>query len=412
VFFFYLNYAGIANGLIDAPMTRVRELAVPPTGSRRSTPRLIAVAVVCAIVAAVFAFRVIAQPAHEYVIYVASEAADKLSVLRFDGTKFRTERALDVGLMPVDIDGPHGLAISPDGKHFFVSIAHGQPNGTLWKYSTATSEPVGRVTLGMFPATLQVSPSGEFVYVANFNLHGDPVPSSVSVVHADAMIEVARIPTCRMPHGSRFNPQGTRHYSACMMDDTIVEIDTATMRVARHFRLVKGEEGGTAGPPPVSAAAHQMAGHGADAATKAAATCSPTWVQPSAHGSAVFVACNGTNEIVEIGVDAWTIRRRLAARNGVYNLATTRDGRLLVATNRRDQSVSIIELDSGRERVRIATPRRAVHGVAISADDRYAFVSSEGIGAESGSVIAIELKTSSVVARAEVAPQAGGIDVR
>ena len=58
------------------------------------------------------------------------------------------------------------------------------------------------------------------------------------------------------------------------------------------------------------------------------------------------------------------------------------------------------------------TPRRAVHGVVISADDRYAFVSSEGIGAESGSVIAIDLKTSSVVASVDVAPQAGGIDVR
>ena len=84
------------------------------------------------------------------------------------------------------------------------------------------------------------------------------------------------------------------------------------------------------------------------------------------------------------------IRRRLPARDGVYNLATTRDGRLLVATNRRDQSASIVELASGRERARLATPRRAVHGVAISADDRYAFVSSEGIGAESGSVIAID----------------------
>jgi hypothetical protein len=378
----------------------------------RSTARRLAAAFVFSVAAVALTLGVTAQPAREYVVYVASEAADKLSVLRFDGSSFRIDRAFDIGSMPVDIDGPHGLAIGPDGKHFFVTIAHGQPNGTLWKYSAATYEPVARVTLGMFPATLQVSPSGEFVYVVNFNLHGDPVPSSVSVVHADAMIEVARIQTCRMPHGSRFNPQGTRHYSACMMDDTVVEIDTATLRVARHFRLAKGAEGGGAGPPPTASSAHDMAGHGADPSVKGAATCSPTWVQPSADGSTIFVACNGTNEIVEIGVDAWTIRRRLPARNGVYNLATTRDARLLVASNRRDQSTSIIDLENGRERVRIPTPRRAVHGVAISGDDRYAFVSSEGIGAESGSVIVIDLKTSAVAARAEVAPQAGGLDVR
>jgi DNA-binding beta-propeller fold protein YncE len=353
------------------------------------------------IAAALLAVAALVQPARDYVVYVASEAADKISVLRFDGAAFRQDRVFDIGMMPVDIDGPHGLAVSPDGKSYFVSLAHGQPNGTLWKYAAATDQPIERVTLGMFPATLHVSPSGEFVYVVNFNLHGDPVPSSVSIVHAETMIELARVTTCRMPHGSRFNPQGTRHYSACMMDDTIVEIDTATMRVARRLQVGKGVDSG----------AH-MEGHGAGAPALKAATCSPTWVQPSADGSAIFAACNGTNEIIEVGVDAWTVRRRLPARDGVYNLAATRDGRLLVASNRRDQSASIIDLTGGREPIRITTPRRAVHGVAISGDDRYAFVSSEGIGTESGSVIAIDLKTATIAAAADVAPQAGGIDVR
>ena len=67
----------------------------------------------------------------------------------------------------------------------------------------------------------------------NFNLHGDMVPSSVSVVATDEMLEVARIPTCVMPHGSRLNAQGTKHYSACMMDDELVEIDTRTLAVSR-----------------------------------------------------------------------------------------------------------------------------------------------------------------------------------
>ena len=342
-----------------------------------------------------------AQPPRHDSIYVASEAADKISVLGFNGGAFELERQIDTGVMPLDIDGPHGLSLSPDGQSFFVSIAHGQPNGTLWKYSTGTFSPIGRVTLGMFPATVQVSPSGEFVYVVNFNLHGDPVPSSVSIVHAAQMIEVARVPTCRMPHGSRFNPQGTRHYSACMMDDTIVEIDTATLRVSRRLQLGKG-----------TASSHDAGAHGADAATPASAACSPTWVQPSSDGSSIFVACNGANEIVEVGVESWAVRRRLPASNGVYNLAATRDGRLLIATNRRDQSASIFDLVTGRQLSRIPTPRRAVHGVAISADDRYAFVTSEGVGAETGSVIAIDLKTSTVTANADVPPQAGGIDVR
>ena len=128
--------------------------------------------------------------------------------------------------MPNDIDGPHGLAVAPDGRSYFVTFAHGQPNGTLWRLATSDDRPLGHVTLGMFPATAQVTPDGEFAFVVNFNLHGDRVPSSVSVVATDGMLEVARIPTCLMPHGSRLNAQGTKHYSACMMDDTLVEIDT------------------------------------------------------------------------------------------------------------------------------------------------------------------------------------------
>src|SRR5262249_55302305 len=235
------------------------------------------------------------------------------------------------------------------------------------------------------------SPSGEFVYVVNFNLHGDPVPSSVSVVHAESMLEIARVPTCRMPHGSRFSAQGTRHYSACMMDDMVVEIDTSTLRVSRHFTLAPGAEGGGAGPPPPSArVSHDASGHGAAAPTGGPATCSPTWVQPSADGNAIFVACNGTSEIVEIATDAWKVTRRLPARPGVYNLAVTRDGRLL-STNRRDASVSIFDLKTSREVARITTPRQVVHGVVVTPDDRYAFASVEGIGAGPGTVIAIDL---------------------
>jgi DNA-binding beta-propeller fold protein YncE len=102
--------------------------------------------------------------------------------------------------------------------------------------------------LGSFPATVQVSPNGSYVFVANFNLHGDMVPSSVSVVYGDAMIEIARVPTCVMPHGSRLNPQGTKHYSVCMMNDALVELDAQTFKVSRHFTLVKGSEHGDTGP--------------------------------------------------------------------------------------------------------------------------------------------------------------------
>src|SRR5262245_23121663 len=184
-----------------------------------------------------------------YFVYVASEAADTITLVRFGPDGAAIDHEIRTGMMPTDIDGPHGLAVSPDKTYYYVSIAHGQPNGSVWKYSTKDDSLLGRVTLGMFPATLDLSPDGEFLYVVNFNLHGDMVPSSLSVVTPQDMTEIARIPTGTTPHGSRLNADRTRHYSVCMMDEQLVELDTATLKVSPHFVLTKGKEAGMTGPP-------------------------------------------------------------------------------------------------------------------------------------------------------------------
>ncbi len=353
-------------------------------------------------------------PDKDYLVYVASEATDKIALLRFGPKGAKIDKEFITGLMPADVDGPHGLAVSPDRKFFYVSTAHGTPYGSLWKYAAGTDSLLGRVELGNFPATAQVTPDGEFIYVVNFNLHGDMVPSSVSIVATDAMIEVARVTTCTMPHGSRVNAQGTKQYSACMMDDMIAEIDTRTFGVARHFMLKKGSEHGMAGAPKVGAMnrdAHaDMGGHGMEAPKPGDVSCSPTWAQPSADGKKVFVACNKSSDIAEVDVATWTLTRRIPAGDGVYNLAVTHDGTKLVGTNKRGQSVSVIDIASGKELARIPTKRKVVHGAVVSPDDRYVFISVEGIGSQPGTVEMIDLLQLKTVATVDVGQQAGGID--
>ncbi len=367
----------------------------------------------CALLA--FNISVTAQkaPEQDYLVYVLSESADKIALIRFGPGGARVEREFITGVMEPDIDGPHGIAISPDKQHYFVSLGHGRPFGTVWKYSAKDDKPLGKVTLGLFPATMDVSPDGNFVYVVNFNLHGDMVPSSVSVVLADQMLEIKRIPTCVMPHGSRFNPQGTKHYSACMMDDMLVEIDAATLKVSRHFLLTKGKEAGMNGSPETHAKAghtqHDSGGHGLEPPKPGDVSCSPTWAQPSADGSSVYVACNKSSEIVEVDAKTWKIARRIEAGPGVYNLAVTKDGRL-IATNKRGPSVSVYDLKSGKELARIPTKRRVVHGAVVSPDNRYAFISVEGVGSEPGTVEIIDLEALKTVATVDVAQQAAGID--
>lgn len=318
----------------------------------------------------------------EYRVYVAAESADLLHRIRFGPDGAGVERTIPVGRLPLENEGPHGVSITADGRHLFLTTGHGVPDGKLWKFALGPDTLVGReVDLGPFPATVDVTPDGDFAFVVNFNLHGGHTPSSVSVVYAPDMIEVARTETCMMPHGSRLNPAGTRHYSACMMDDRVVEIDARSFAVSRTLDL----------PAPPSG------------------RCSPTWVEPSVDGSRLYVACNRSDRIHEIDVARWTVSRTFDAGRGPYNLAAAADGRLLVATLKAQAGVQFFDLETGRTLGTAASTTTVTHGVVVSPDSRFAFVSVEGVGAEPGKVDIYDLRTLGLVASVEVGQQAGGI---
>lgn len=332
----------------------------------------------------------------DYLVYVVCEAADKIVLVRFGPAGVRIEHETHIGLMPTEINGPHGIVVSPDKKFIYVTVGHGRPDGSIWKLKAGTDEVVRYKSLGLFPATVDISSDGEFLYAANANFHGDMVPSSISVVATGEMIEMKRITTCTMPHGSRVNPQGTKQYSACMMDDMLAEIDTRTFEMSRHFVLSTGKEMGMRGAPHTQMKMGEL-------------TCVPTWAQPSNDGSEIYVACNKSNEIVAVDFASWKVARRFAAGTGVYNLAMTIDARL-VATNKRGQSVSVFDPKSGKELARIPTKRKVVHGAVVSPDNRYAFISVEGIGSDPGTLEVIDLESLQTVATVDLPPQAAGVD--
>ena len=366
------------------------------------------------------------KPTKTYWVYVGAESADLIHRLRFGPEGFVVERTTTIGELPNEMEGPHGLQISPDGKYLYMTTGHGRPDGKLWKYELGEKADtlVGEgLSLGYFPASLDLTPDGLYSLSANFNFHGDMVPSTVSVVFTPKNTEVARVVTCTMPHGSRVDPTGTRQYSTCMMDDQLVEIDTTKFEVSRRYSLAKGKEG------PVPAAGDEHAGHMMPAATAPAkppvdpadvgyagmkhemtpASCSPTWAQPSVDGRKIFVACNKSDEIVEVDRDSWTITRRLPTGRGVYNLAVTADGKLLVATLKQGAMVEIFDLAGGKSLARLKTSNEIAHGVTLSPDSRYAFVSSEGKGSAPGKVDVIDLHARAVAGTVAVGQQASGI---
>ncbi|MDA1082614.1 MAG: hypothetical protein O2973_13270 [Gemmatimonadetes bacterium] len=368
-------------------------------------------------------------PSANYWVYVGAESADKMHRLRFGPAGFVVERTWEIGELQAEMESPHGVQITKDGRYMFVTTGHGFPDGKLWMYELGPDTLVAPgLLLGNFPATLDVTPDGRYALISNFNLHGDMVPSSISMVYTPSMTEVAHIVTCTMPHGSRITTDGAFHYSGCMMDDQLVEIDIAKKAVSRRFSVARSKEGPLPIDGPLDAmlrmwidgAKRVSEGKTADPAqvgyaamgmkhAMAPPTCSPTWAQPSVDGRVVYVACNKSDEIVEVDRASWTMTRKFRTGRGPYNLATTPDGKLLLATLKPASSFEVYDVASGRILATLKNSTTLANGIAVTPDSRYAFVASEGVGSAPGKVDVYDLRAFTKVGTVDVGQQAGGI---
>ncbi len=332
---------------------------------------------------------------HNYYVYVAAESEDTVHLVRFGPNGGELLKTIGVGAFATEIEGPHGIRVSPDGRYWYVSIAHGLPYGSVFKYETGDDVSVNDVQAGLFPATIDISNSTGLMFVVNFNLHGDMEPSTVSVIDTVSMVEVAQIEQGMMPHGSRTSPDGKFHYSVGMMDDSLYEIDVMNLKVGRSLHLTANDE----------EPAKKNDDHGHHMAVV-----KPTWVQPHPSKPLLYVALQGVDQIAEVSLIDWKITRRFHTQKGPYNLAVTPDGKMVIATCKPNNSTAIWDLETGKELANIAASRRITHGVTVSPDNRFAFVTVEGVADDPGTVDVIDLQTFETRASIDIGKQASGID--
>jgi len=347
--------------------------------------------------------------AQTYFVYVAAESDDEISLISYDAVSggAQIEQNIEVGEFPTETEGPHGMRVGPDDGHWYFTLAHGIPYGYMYKYKAGTNEKVGRVELGMFPATFDYSPVTGWFYVVNFDLHGDHVPSTVSVVDPVEMVEIDQVETGVMPHGARISPDGMRMYHASMMTDEVIVLNTVSLEIEKRISLTDKTDG------------HHSMGHHSTAmassddhnmeSVKHNPEVKPTWVDPHPSKPFIYVAGNGNNKIYEYSTETWEKTREWDTDKGPYNLEVTPDGNLLVVSYKGAGRTGIWDLNSGEELANLENSRKVTHGVVTTPDSKYAFMSVEGIGGEPGSVEVVDLEKKEIVAVVETGKQAGGI---
>jgi YVTN family beta-propeller protein len=344
-----------------------------------------------------------ALPAHpDYHILVASESGDIVTELAWNGTALAVAEVIPVGLMPADIDGPHNVTVAPDGSAWYVTIAHGTPYGSLWKMAAGSDSLLGRAQVEMFPTTIALTPDGALAFVANSDFHGDhPRVNVVTVVQTATMTPITNLPACDMPHGVKVNHAGSFVYVSCMNSDEILEIDRQSLRIRRRHKTGEGmahAAAGTAGPPMHATAA-------------TAHDCSPTFVSVSPDDKRLYVACNHGNTLQVLDAASLELVKEIPVGTGAYNVEPSLDGRWVIVTNKKAQSVSVIDAQNLTEVARIPTSKSLPHGVAFAPDRRWAFISAESVGADPGAVDVIDLNSRERVASIAVPRQPTGITI-
>jgi len=349
-----------------------------------------------------------------YRVGVTSESGDIVTWLRplADGTLVE-DRVVAVNPRPPEIDGPHNITVAPDHGSYYVSIAHGTPWGSLWRLDARTHRVLGTAQAEGYPTTIALTPDGEFAFVANSDFFGDrPRINPVTIVHTPTMTTITQLPTCDMPHGVRSNRAGTTIWVSCMHSDELVTIDVASLAITHRIQLGAGHadasgHGAHAGHQMPAAPVAQPAPAGPDLTRP----CAATYVALSPDDARVYVACNaaGTMQVW----DAATRRflGQVATGAGAYNVEPSPDGRLVIVTNKKDRSVSVIDAATLTEVRRVPVSKPVVHGVAFAPDGRYAYVSQESIGADPGAVDTIDLATFTVIGTIPIPAQPTGLTI-
>lgn len=199
---------------------------------------------------------------------ITNSGDDTLSFV--DPITFTEIARVPVGAFPVEIEGPHHLAPSSDGRFVFIGISNtvdpnasaegphgshglGAADGYLLKIDAATGREVARRRVERSPGDIRLEPGTNRIWQSHYDLftvaesleqYGsgkiatwkevlERSTSSLIITDGETMNRVARIPACPAGHGIAFSPDGREAYVSCGFSDEVAIVDTRTFEVAR-----------------------------------------------------------------------------------------------------------------------------------------------------------------------------------
>ena len=296
-------------------------------------------------------------------VYVAVAVSDE--VLRFDPETGALLSRISLDPRPSESDEPHGLAIAPDGRHWYATLAHGDP--TLSKYERPADRRVGRGRLSSAGAArVEIDRTGEFAFVADYDRARPGEAGEVLAVRLYDLEVVARSRACPGPHHAIQNPVSGQVAVACSLGDEIVLLSSPGLGEIDRFPL--DAEPGEAGLPRFK----------------------PLNLAWSPDGDRLYVALHLADRVRVFDPDGTIVGDVVTGRRPAQ-IALSQDGGTLVVANRGDGTLSLIDTATLQERSRVELGAAHPHGIVLDGSGSRAFVTCEGTPKVPGRLVAVEL---------------------
>ncbi|HEX8701375.1 MAG TPA: hypothetical protein VF815_21290 [Myxococcaceae bacterium] len=346
-------------------------------------------------------------------VIITNSLEDTVSLLDLDtmGSASWGEVArIPVGLNPVELEGPHHTAVSPDGAYYYVGISNyvpgggsgphgahgaGTADGYCLKMDASTNKLVASVRVDRNPGDVILSRDGRTLYQTHFDLlkiadaarrgitDERQMDSRLAIIDAQTMTRKAMVAVCPAPHAVRLSPDERRAYIACWSDEVaIVDLVAPNYPVTR---VKVATNAGTAITPR----------HQPYALT----------VSPTTGGVWVSSLASRTVQYIDPETLAHAPARSVFVSGSPMFGTLTADGGTLYVPFQSNEAIAVIDPATSAVRREIPLGPSGcvnVHQVELTPDERHGLVVCEGDHVGPGTLHVVDLAENKVVKTVQV----------
>jgi YVTN family beta-propeller protein len=287
---------------------------------------------------------------------------------------------------------PHNICVDKARGVYYVNLVAA---GKVLKYDLATNGLLGEVAGIASPTQVALSVTGDTGYVAQFAVGRN----AIRRFHTQTMTLIDSIASLNFdkPHGVEVTPDGKELWITGNSTDNLLVVNLAD----ESTELVQLN--------------NQPPGSGFELL--------PYQTAMSSDNRFVYVSCQKSSEVRVVDRATKNVVAIIGVGQWPLIIAISPDDRFVYTANRNSNDVTVIRTSDNTVAATIANVGPQPHGIALTADGRYAYVACENVislvpphhpttgSKRPGFVAVIDLATNTVVKQIEVGAFASGIAV-